>query len=222
MSRKLPKRVEQRLIHRCLSGDTPLVVGSRRTSSIAIAQHLHRLDVEVSKVALWGRNDDEKEANDHEPGLISLLNIKRHRIQTQFRIEREPITAHMMLRVPDDEYPISDLDELTALVVAIQEYADKEAAREQRYQKRDLLRRQAITAQVTQLAKEHDFEFEIKSIEHTAKGHIKLLIKTASKKVIALNIPLNKYGKLPENLGEIVVNMIALYESGIRFKLEDA
>jgi hypothetical protein len=110
--------------------------------------------------------------------------------------------------------PVSDIDEVVALVQAFLQRVDRQKAQAAKRQKQKDLKVQAILAQVRKIAKEDQFDFatEVDSVK------LKLIIRLSDNDdYFAILIPFNQFKEVLPKLRTAIQALRETYKSGVRF-----
>ena len=110
--------------------------------------------------------------------------------------------------------PVSDIDEVVALIKAFLQRVDRQKAQAAKRQKQKDLKVQAILAQVRKIAKEDKFDFatEVDTIK------LKLIIRLSDQDYFAILIPFSQFKEVLPKLRTAIRALRETYNTGVRFK----
>ncbi|NEQ66123.1 MAG: hypothetical protein F6K21_11580 [Symploca sp. SIO2D2] len=221
----ITSRSIQKLLRENISGGEPLQVSPEQAQELA-----EDLVTRVESLAGVKRNDHCHHYHRYQGGsgtsnqptdslcccILLEESLERwYRNHTHLHLRRSP---EEQLWVELDEkrspVPISDINEVVALIQAFRQRVNQQQAQAAKRQKQKDLKVQAIIAQVRKIAKEDQFDFatEVDSVK------LKLIIRLSDNDYFAILVPFNQFKTVLPKLRTAIRALRETYNSGVRFK----
>ncbi|NET43347.1 hypothetical protein [Okeania sp. SIO2B3] len=221
----ITSRSLQKLLRENISGEKPLSVDPEQAKKL-----VEDLLARVEPLAGAKRNDNCYHYNNILSGpngdqppintlccciLLEESSDRWYRNETHLHLFRTPEQQLWVeLNSKRSPAPVSDIDEVVALVKAFLKRVDQQKAQAAKRQKQKDLKVQAILAQVRKIAKEDGFDFatEVDTIK------LKLIIRLSDNDYFAILIPFNQFKEVLPKLRTAIQALRETYNSGVRFK----
>ncbi len=122
------------------------------------------------------------------------------------------------LRIKDwyNDVPVSDVEQLIQFLDAVKGKYEEAAGRAAKREKILGLKDKAIESRLKTLAKEQRFAYKLRKYQNK----VKLIIQIDKVNGIEIDIPYNRFQEVLNGVGELIRNIIDLYEQGLKFKIK--
>ncbi|MGK7902980.1 MAG: hypothetical protein AB4352_16530 [Hormoscilla sp.] len=221
----ITSRSLQKLLRENISGKKPLSVDPDRAQELA-----EELLARIEPIAGAKRNDNGHYHHRFQGGssadqaptntlccsiLLEGLSDRWYNNHTHLHLLRNSEQQQLWVDLGyERSAPVSDIDEVVALVQAFLQRVDRQKAQAAKRQKQKDLKVQAILAQVRKIAKEDRFDFatEVDTFK------LKLIIRLSDNDNFAILIPFNQFKEVVPKLRTAIQALRETYDSGVRFK----
>ena len=223
----ITRRSLQKLLRDNISGNDPLEASSNQAQELS-----ERLLARVESLPGVQGNDDcfhyrhrfpaVPGSSDQPPSdtlcccvLLEDSHNRWYRNHTHLHVLRSPDQQLWVdLGNQRSEAPISDIEEVIALVQGFQQRVEQQKVKAAKRQKQRDLKHQAILAQVRKIAKEDQFDFatNVDSVK------LNLIVRLSEDDYFVILIPFSKFKEVLPKLRTAIQSLREAYNSGIRFK----
>lgn len=221
----IASRSLQKLLRENISGEQPLSVDPEQSQELA-----EDLLARLEPLPGAKRNDHchyyhrfQGGSNADQPPtntlcccvLLEESNDRWYRNETHLHLFRSPEQQLWVdLGYERSPAPVSDIDEVVALVQAFFQRVDRQKAQAAKRKKQKDLKMQAILAQVRKIAKEDRFDFatEVDTVK------LKLIIRLSDQDYFAILIPFKQFKEVLPKLRTAIQALRETYNTGVRFK----
>jgi len=221
----ITSRSIQKLLRENISGGEPLQVSPEQAQELA-----EDLVTRVESLAGVKRNDHCHHYHRYQGGsgtsnqptdslccciLLEESGERWYHHHTHLHVRRSP-EEQLWAELGGERSlaPISDINEVVALIQAFRQRVNQQQAQAAKRQKQKDLKVQAIIAQVRKIAKEDQFDFatEVDSVK------LKLIIRLSDNDYFAILVPFNQFKTVLPKLRTAIRALRETYNSGVRFK----